>query len=410
MIKAVLLDLDDTLIQGNTFTFFDAYLKLLGKSAIDLADPKTFVDQVMHSYGQTLKVYDPTTTLQERFMSIFMDNIDLKVDKSSLQSFFDGFYTTQYAALQELDYIKPQASSGDLLDWLFERDFQVVIATNPGLPEAAIHHRMMWGGIDPDRYPYKLITGLETMHFGKPQPEYYAEILVRLDIDPAEAIMVGDDWERDILGATAVGMNTYWVSLDGSPPPDPTLPVDGYGGFECFVHKVRSGWLDTVQPHRHDHLATIHSLAAFPAAIDSLRRAYSSEMLERCPGKKEWSVRDIMCHLIDHETQEDRAKLERILAEDNTFLSVNYDPWVRAIEYDHIPFEQAFHDFARYRAETVNWLRGLPEEVWTRPARHSIFGPTTFGEMVRFIRSHDRTHLRQGLEAICCALRSRGLK
>lgn len=409
MIKAVLLDLDDTLIQGKTYTFFDAYLNLLGKSASDLADPQTFVRQVMHSYQKTLEAFNPAATLQERFMSIFMENIDLEIDAKELQSFFDTFYTTEYAKLQELGYIKPQASSGELLDWLFEREFLVVIATNPGLPEAAIHHRMTWGGIDLGRYPYKLITGLETMHFGKPQPEYYAEILVRLDIDPAEAIMVGDDWERDILGATAVGMNTYWVSLDSSPPPDPDVLVDGYGGFECFVHKVRSGWLDTIQPQWLDHHATIHSLAAFPAAIDALRRAYSSEMLERCPAKKEWSVRDIVCHLVDHETQEDRANLERILAEDNPFLSANYDPWAHAHEYDQVPFEQAFNDFARYRAKTVNWLRSLSEEVWPRPARHSIFGPTTFAEMVRFIRSHDRTHLRQAHDAICCALRSRGL-
>jgi FMN phosphatase YigB (HAD superfamily) len=409
MIKAVLLDLDDTLLQGNTWTFFDAYLNLLGQAASDLAEPKTFVKQVMNSYQQSLEIYNPAATLQERFMSIFMENIELEVDAKELQSFFDTFYTRQYATLQGLDYIHPQAGSGELLDWLFEREFLVVIATNPGLPEAAIHHRMTWGEVDPDRYPYKLITGLETMHFGKPQPEYYAEILVRLDIDPAEAIMVGDDWERDIVSAAGVGMNTYWVSLDGSPPPDPAVPLDGYGSFESFVHKVSSGWLDTVQPHQLDHRAVIHSLAAFPAAIDVLRRAYSSEMLERCPAKKEWSSRDIVCHLIDHETQEDRARLERILAEDNPFLSANYDPWAHAHEYAQVPFDRAFNDFVRYRAETVNWLRSLPEAVWARPARHSIFGPTTFEEMVRFIRSHDRTHLRQVHEAICCALRSKGL-
>jgi hypothetical protein len=108
--------------------------------------------------------------------------------------------------------------------------------------------------------------------------------------------------------------------------------------------------------------------------------------------------------LCDHEAEEDRARLQRILAEDNPFLSANYDPWAGAAGYSSVTADQAFEGFARRRAATVAWLESLPPEAWTRLARYAIFGPTNFEEMVRFMTEHDITHLRQMTDAIQHAL------
>jgi len=58
-------------------------------------------------------------------------------------------------------------------------------------------------------------------------------------------------------------------------------------------------------------------------------------------------------------------------------------------------------DFAAERRITVDFLSGLSPEQWLRPARHSIFGPTTLLEMADFTARHDRMHLKQ----ICQTLR-----
>jgi hypothetical protein len=135
-----------------------------------------------------------------------------------------------------------------------------------------------------------------------------------------------------------------------------------------------------------------------------LLRQYPCNIIEQCPGQDEWSVRDVICHLRDYEREEDRARLKQVLDQENPFVSMTYDPWARAHEYAHVPSQQAFKDFAKERAETVRWLSSLPQDVWTRSARHSVFGPTTFGEMVKFMTDHDRTHLRQMHAAIEFAL------
>jgi FMN phosphatase YigB (HAD superfamily) len=403
MVKAVLLDLDDTLILSQTNSFFLAYLRALGQYGSSIAAPEQFIGLLMASFVQALEMYDPASTLYERFMKRFSASVGKPEEE--LASLFDRFYTERYPDL--CTTIRPQPLAADLLHWLFEHDYQVVVATNPGLPFVATRQRMQWGQIPPEEYPFALITTLDTMHFGKPRPEYYEEILLRMDVEANEAIMVGDDWENDMVGAAAVGLHTFWLTSNSTTLPDPSLPLDGQGSFEEFVRLAQGGWLDTLDGKPTlDRQKLIRRLAVFPAAIDDLCRRYPRAILECCPGEHEWSVRDIICHLCDHESTEDRVLLRRIIEEENPFLSASYDPWSHAHQYATIPLEQALREFVSHRTETVKWLGELPEQVWKRPARSSIFGPTCFEEMVRFVTEHDRTHLRQMRHAIAYALES----
>lgn len=48
--------------------------------------------------------------------------------------------------------------------------------------------------------------------FRKPSREFFNFILADLAIDPSEAIMVGDDFEKDILGANKSGVYAIWLN------------------------------------------------------------------------------------------------------------------------------------------------------------------------------------------------------
>lgn len=396
MIKAVLLDLDDTLIQTRTNEFFAAYMAMLGEYGESLTPVDGFGKLVLRTYGEVLATPDPTARLYDRYLPRFASA--LNGDAAALDAMFKTFYQDCYPELKS--WIKARPETKALLHYLSPKDYQLVVATNPGLPEASIRQRMEWGGVPPDDTPFALITSLEEMHFGKPQAAYYEEIMVRLNLDPGEGIMVGNDWEQDILGAATAGLCTYWVSEDGSAPPDPGIPISGYGSYAEFVEKVENGWLETLTPPQPTRATLLGRLLAFPSAIDVLRRTYRAEIMECRPAAQEWSARDIICHLRDHEGEEDRRRLERILREENPFLSANYDPWAHVQHYAEVSADEAFLEFASLRLKTVEWLSGLPPEVWSRPARYSLFGPTHFEEMVRFTTEHDLTHLRQMLAAI----------
>jgi putative hydrolase of the HAD superfamily len=49
----------------------------------------------------------------------------------------------------------------------------------------------------------------------KPHPEIFRHALALLEVEPAEAAMVGDSYEDDIEGARALGMTAFLLDRDG---------------------------------------------------------------------------------------------------------------------------------------------------------------------------------------------------
>jgi FMN phosphatase YigB (HAD superfamily) len=49
----------------------------------------------------------------------------------------------------------------------------------------------------------------------KPSPEFYRNILKNTGFQPGECIAVGNDYEKDIIPAGAIGIKTIWLSSSG---------------------------------------------------------------------------------------------------------------------------------------------------------------------------------------------------
>ncbi len=72
---------------------------------------------------------------------------------------------------------------------------------------------------------------------GKPDGAVFAEVLGRLDTRPEDSIMVGDNWERDVVGATGAGMKACWIA-SGRPMPvadDRVTAIDDLGDLSQLV-------------------------------------------------------------------------------------------------------------------------------------------------------------------------------
>ena len=54
----------------------------------------------------------------------------------------------------------------------------------------------------------------------KPDPEIFRIALDRLGVDAAAAVMVGDSWANDVVGARAAGIRAIWFNPLGTPRPD----------------------------------------------------------------------------------------------------------------------------------------------------------------------------------------------
>jgi putative hydrolase of the HAD superfamily len=60
--------------------------------------------------------------------------------------------------------------------------------------------------------------------FGKPEPRAFRRALAALGAAPERAAMVGNDYEFDVLGALGAGLDAVWVDLEGAGPPPASPP------------------------------------------------------------------------------------------------------------------------------------------------------------------------------------------
>lgn len=47
---------------------------------------------------------------------------------------------------------------------------------------------------------------------GKPDPDVFLQTVRSFGVEPSSAVMVGDSWERDVEGAVAAGLGAIWIS------------------------------------------------------------------------------------------------------------------------------------------------------------------------------------------------------
>jgi HAD superfamily hydrolase (TIGR01549 family) len=220
-LRAILFDLDNTLLLNDMETFIPAYLELISGYAAEIYDPELFVRHMLAATEVMAGNTDPGISNEMVFWGTFSKLTGW--DREKMVPFFAHFYETEFEGLKTLTAARPEARP--VTEWAFETGHRVVIATNPMFPRIATEKRLEWADLGVDEFNYALVTTYENMHATKPHREYYVEILERVDCEPRQALMVGDDWGRDIRPAAAMGMHTYWVD-----PPDGTQSAVGREG------------------------------------------------------------------------------------------------------------------------------------------------------------------------------------
>lgn len=244
MIEAILFDLDDTLLGNNIAQFMSHYFSLLGAYAQQFMDRDHFLQGLMRGSRAMLQDVNPTVSNRDVFWQVFKESTGS--DPDELEGFFDHFYRNQFVQLKTITQLKPEAA--ELVRYCFQQDLKVVVATNPMFPRVAVEARLAWAGVPATDFDYDLVTTYQNMHATKPHQAYYREILEKIDCSPENALMVGDDWERDVEPAAALGLYTYWIQLDGREPPDASLTT-AYGTLMALYDRLQAGWLglETVQ-------------------------------------------------------------------------------------------------------------------------------------------------------------------
>lgn len=387
MIKAVLLDLDNTLLLNPDRRFAVAYLQSIDTHFESLWGQPHLSQVVMQGLATMLGSRDMQQTNTTVALEAIREAVGRSVDE--VQAAFDQFYSQRYPQLA--DCIEPVAAAPGLIQYLRQQDIAVVIATNPIYPEKAVQQRMAWANLPDDKDIYALITHGDNMHFAKPNAAYYGEILARVGIEPDEAIMIGDSQENDIQPAAQIGIHTYHITNRGNHATEGR----GQGTLDYFHQIVREGWLESLVRHPLVHTMIEPQYQGNVAALFGMLADVKPHHWQQHPDPNEWSILEILCHLWESEANIYRHRLERIRREDNPFI-VSPKAAVGPPEKPcHTDGKVVAQRFLQEREKTMAFLKTIQPDEWQRPARHSIFGLTTLLEMAHFTAQHDRLHLNQ---------------
>ncbi|HNB51760.1 MAG TPA: HAD-IA family hydrolase [Anaerolineales bacterium] len=386
----LLIDLDNTLLGNDMDVFLPAYLQRLGRCLAVYAEPGKMIQALMHATQQMIENNHPTQTLKDVFDAHFYPTLHLPYEVP--QADLLDFYEHEFGQLRPLTQLRPEAIQ--LVNEALEKGVRIAVATNPLFPATAIHQRLDWAGLSPAKIPFAHITTYETSHFAKPNPAYYAEILAYLGWPEDPVLMIGDDWELDIQPAHSLGLTGFWIHENGAEAKHP-LPANTSTGSVASLLP----WLaqtPLAAPVYQTSIATQATLRATPAVLSTQLADLPPERWHIRQSAEQWSLTEIVCHMRDVELRVNLPRIQQILLEENPFIAgVDTDAWVEANHYVNEDGPAAFQAFLATRLETLSLLDTLTESDWKRPARHAIFGPTSFQEIGQFMAEHDRLHIRQ---------------
>lgn len=204
MLKAVLFDLDGTLLPMNEEEFLKLYLGLIYKSVAHLGYDKTLIDVILAGTKKMFK-NDGSRSNEQVFWDHFKEVYG--EEKVKDKEAFDKFYIT--------DFKKTQACCGEnklareIIDYIKGLGLKIILATNPVFPKVGMVTRLGFVGLKEEDFDY--ITGYENTSFCKCNPKYYQELLEKNNLKSNDVIFFGNNEKDDCENAASVGIKSYLV-------------------------------------------------------------------------------------------------------------------------------------------------------------------------------------------------------
>ena len=205
MIKAILFDLDGTLLPMDQDAFIAAYIGGMAKKLAPYGyDPQLLAKTVWR--GTAAMVANTGSKTNEAvfwdcFCSVFGENARLD------EPIFIDFYENEFQQVANACGFTPEAAQ--CIAEIHKMGLCTVLATNPLFPAIATHSRVRWAGLQVSDFEH--ITTYENSCHCKPNPEYYRDILEKLNLSASECIMVGNDATEDLI-AQSLGIPVFLLT------------------------------------------------------------------------------------------------------------------------------------------------------------------------------------------------------
>ena len=204
-LRYILFDLDGSLLPMDQELFIQDYFRRIAAYIAPHGfDPQTFTQSIWQGTAAMFKNNGERTN-----EAVFWDTM-MKIygpDIRTCEPILDEFYRTEFPKVQKVCGFDPLA--GPTIRKLKEMGYIPVLATNPIFPSVATENRMRWAGLRQD--DFILYTTYENSNSCKPNPEYFKEILNKLEAEPSQCLMVGNDATED-LAAKHLGIDVFLLT------------------------------------------------------------------------------------------------------------------------------------------------------------------------------------------------------
>lgn len=217
--KGILLDIDHTLYDYNLAhkKSLDTLLQLT-KAKINrspLAIEQAYLQarlQINNELAETASSHNRLLYIQRMLELLNLNSLSLGLE------IYDAYWDTF------LNVMKPYDGVNDFLNSCGG----VPICLITDLTTHIQHRKIKKLGLD--KYATQLVTSEEAGR-EKPHPYMFMLSLKKLNLNVTEVCMVGDNFQKDILGASALGISSFWLNKDNKKE---TIQNDLIKEFQCF--------------------------------------------------------------------------------------------------------------------------------------------------------------------------------
>ena len=207
-IKAVLFDLDGTLLPMDQEVFVKAYFKgIATKLAPYGYESETLIKNIWAGTGAMIKNRGPDTN-ETAFWNFFKKVYGEEVIKD--EPVFDSFYRNEFDNVKTVCEFNPLAEK--TVKTLKSMGLRLILATNPIFPAVATECRMNWAGLDANDFEF--YTTYENSVYSKPNPAYFTDLLHRFDLAPCEVLVFGNNTFEDGECALGAGIKCFVIETE----------------------------------------------------------------------------------------------------------------------------------------------------------------------------------------------------
>src|SRR6266853_1688919 len=134
-------------------------------------------------------------------------------------------------------------------------------------------------------------------------------------------------------------------------------------------------------------------------ALRSVLKDAASDLRKR-PAPAEWSVLELLGHLVDAETVMSGRFRWTVSEDEPPLVGYDQDQWVARLRHNDDQPDELLVAFAALRGDNLRLWRRSSAGNRQRVAMHAERGPESYDLMFRMLAGHDRFHLNQMRETL----------